>query len=980
MSNPGFMSMRWLRLHIKEIIWATITLFVLSIFVIGYGTSRSIQQQEERKRRADESEAKAESLRNTMPQNLRDKENLPVVHVSYPANGASLTTIIDVKTVWRSIKDTPEYQQLQQMPEGIKEFYGGMLKERALENLTSMALLDLFARANNIQPGITAQALVESDRQQISPVEFDRRLRQQGMTAEEYGNQKLRQITFQSVAQKVMAPVPPASATEDFLKNYYETNKDRFREDDQISFSHLLISPADYAGKAEISEEQIKNHFDANRSKFMSSKRLEVSHIFIRHNAPEFIDTIAVSEKDLRERYSENIDRFRTEEKVQARHILIKPRNNFDHEFTSFKVNLRNFASSEVEGKTLFTFNAGVSGLKPEASLNLDSFTLVTADGKELHPDATSMTKAENALELPLTGGSKAAVSGQIAILADAGTQPSRLIVKDGAASFQFDVAAAFDEEKAFAAAKTEIDGILASINNGEDFAKLAEKHSQDTGSAKKGGDLGEFGRGSMVKPFEDAAFSATIGKVTEPVRSQFGWHIIKVENRIAEKTRPFEEVKAELTAEIKAAHAEIKASSSLETAKQKIINGNETFESMVKMYSVGASRKDNGKLPVFFSGDITEDYSAEQQKILRDEIADNTGAIAKEIESALFSLEAGELSEVIQTANGYHLFRLEKVLEPMQLGLTTSLKKTVRDVLEKESQNKLAQAEAEKIKAANPAASVADLAKAVVKAEKSETKNAFGPLPISPNPGFASHLLSDGAGQFSDNGRTYLPEVHRELINLVKDNNWKGKVAGPFKSELGWHFVEVTAYEGNRFEKFEEIKEKIRRMVTLEPSDDELKKEFEANKDQFDVPATRKIRQIVVAEEKIAQDLHKRLTQGEIFALLAGKYSIDGSATRNGLIAPVKRGQLSEALDKAVWSLEKGQFTAPIQTPYGYVIAMLEDNETPGVKASMTPEVISQLKKKLRNDYQEELWSYFVKGLSNKAYVVRHPETLNLL
>ena len=80
MSNPGFMSMRWLRLHIKEIIWATITLFVLSIFVIGYGTSRSIQQQEERKRRADESEAKAESLRNSMPQHLRDKENLPVVH------------------------------------------------------------------------------------------------------------------------------------------------------------------------------------------------------------------------------------------------------------------------------------------------------------------------------------------------------------------------------------------------------------------------------------------------------------------------------------------------------------------------------------------------------------------------------------------------------------------------------------------------------------------------------------------------------------------------------------------------------------------------------------------------------------------------------------------------------------------------------------------------------------------------------------
>ena len=216
--------------------------------------------------------------------------------------------------------------------------------------------------------------------------------------------------------------------------------------------------------------------------------------------------------------------------------------------------------------------------------------------------------------------------------------------------------------------------------------------------------------------------------------------------------------------------------------------------------------------------------------------------------------------------------------------------------------------------------------------------------------------------------------------MTLVKDNAWQNKVAGPFKSELGWHFIEVTAYEGNRYEKYDEIKAKIKRLVTLEPTDEDLKKEFEANIDQFDVPATRKIRQIVVAEEKLAQDIYARLNQGEIFALLAGKYSIDGSASRNGQMAPVKRGQLSEELDKAVWSLTKGQFTAPIHTPYGYVIALLEENEIPGVKASLTPEVTSQLKKKLRNDYQEELWSYFVKGLSSKAYVVRHPEVLNLL
>lgn len=979
MSNPGFMSMRWLRLHIKEIIWATVILFVGSIFVIGYGTSRSIKQQEERKRNADESEAKAEALRNSIPQNLRDKVNLPVVHVSYPAESASFTTVIDIKTVWRSIKDTPEYQQLQQMPEGIKEFYSGMLKERALESLVSMALLELFARANNIKPQVTAQALVESDRQQISPMEFERKLRQEGMTSEEYGNQRLRQITFQAVAQKVMAPIPPASATDDFLKNYYETNKDRFKEDDQISFNHLLISPADFAGKSEVTEDQIKSHFDANRSKYMSSKRYEVSHIFVKHTDPAYLETIAVSEKDLRSRYNENMETFRIPEKVKASHILIKPANNFDHEFASFKVNLRNFSSSQADGKTLFVFDAGIAGIKAGANLGYENFTLVTADGKNLQPDAASMEKATKALELPFTGASKAAINGQVAILADADAQPATLIIKDEAASFEFNVAAAFDEEKAFAAAKTEIDAILARVNAGEDFAKLAEENSDDTGSAKKGGDLGEFARGAMVKPFEEAAFAAQIGKVTEPVRSQFGYHIIKVESRIPEKNRAFEEVKTELTSEIRSAQAEIKAASTLESARQKVFHGSDTFVNMVKLNSSGASRKNNGLLPVFFSGEITEDYSAEQQTILRDEIGDNTGFISKEIETAIGNLGAGEMSEVVQTANGFHLFKLEKVLEPMQLGLTTSLKKTIRSVLEKENQEKLAQAEAEKIRTANPAASVSELAKAI-KADDKENKVSFGPLPISSNPGFSSYSLSDGAGKFSDNGRTYLPEVHKQLLTLVKDNNWKSKVAGPFKSELGWHFVEVTAFEANRFEKFEEIKSKIKRMVTLEPSEEELKKEFEANIDQLDVPATRKIRQIVVAEEKIAQDIHARLNQGEIFALLASKYSIDGSAGRGGQTAPVKRGQLSEALDKAVWSLTKGQFTAPIQTPYGYVIALLEENEIPGVKASMTPEVTSQLKKKLRNDYQEELWSYFIKGLSSKAYVVRHPEALNLL
>ena len=70
---------------------------------------------------------------------------------------------------------------------------------------------------------------------------------------------------------------------------------------------------------------------------------------------------------------------------------------------------------------------------------------------------------------------------------------------------------------------------VLERIRKGESFADLARELSIDRGSGKRGGDLGLFGRGQMVKEFEDAAFKLKKGELTnEPVRTQFGYHIIR--------------------------------------------------------------------------------------------------------------------------------------------------------------------------------------------------------------------------------------------------------------------------------------------------------------------------------------------------------------------------------------------------------------------------------------------------------------------
>ena len=85
---------------------------------------------------------------------------------------------------------------------------------------------------------------------------------------------------------------------------------------------------------------------------------------------------------------------------------------------------------------------------------------------------------------------------------------------------------------------------LRAKIIAGAKFAEVAQAESDDTGSGASGGDLGSFTKGRMVPEFEKAAFSQPVGEVGEPVRSQFGYHIILVEKR---QSKPFEDAKAEI-------------------------------------------------------------------------------------------------------------------------------------------------------------------------------------------------------------------------------------------------------------------------------------------------------------------------------------------------------------------------------------------------------------------------------------------------
>ncbi len=92
---------------------------------------------------------------------------------------------------------------------------------------------------------------------------------------------------------------------------------------------------------------------------------------------------------------------------------------------------------------------------------------------------------------------------------------------------------------------------IFEKIAHGEDFQKAAKEHSKDPGSKEDGGDLGYFTRGRMVPQFEDAAFKLKKGEVSQPFESQFGWHIIKVEDRRDRGAPPFDAIKDRIIASL---------------------------------------------------------------------------------------------------------------------------------------------------------------------------------------------------------------------------------------------------------------------------------------------------------------------------------------------------------------------------------------------------------------------------------------------
>jgi peptidyl-prolyl cis-trans isomerase D len=183
--------------------------------------------------------------------------------------------------------------------------------------------------------------------------------------------------------------------------------------------------------------------------------------------------------------------------------------------------------------------------------------------------------------------------------------------------------------------------GILTRARAGEDFAALATKYSQDTGTAPKGGDLGFFPRGRMVKPFEEAAFNLSAGAMSDLVESQFGLHIIKAEEVQAEHERPLDEVRTEVRQELVHERARDLAHNQATQDHGKIQTGTTLAE---VAQSVGLT-------------------IVESPLVSHDESLPDLGR-QPELTNAAFSLTVNQVSEPVQAGETWYLVSLRERVE----------------------------------------------------------------------------------------------------------------------------------------------------------------------------------------------------------------------------------------------------------------------------------------------------------------------------
>ncbi|HNY12730.1 MAG TPA: peptidylprolyl isomerase, partial [Candidatus Wallbacteria bacterium] len=519
---------------VKVVIWAVVAAFVLSVFIFA-GTFNLNQKQA-----ADIKEKELAEM-NKRQVNAEDRNKVL-------ASIAGTTTSENVNV---TVGDF--FQILHNQDEQYQKFYSTKTqRENLLEKIIEAKIVEQKTKSIVILPADYEEEINKIAATFPSRQVFDEQMKQRGMTRErleEYFRSKIQEKKLKEQLSK------PRDVAETLLKEYYEKNKAEFTEMKKLpggttetamvkEFNEVKDAIRDKLLK-EVSDAEIQKYYNEHLGQFKNPVSVKLAHIFIKSDSAAIKESIKPTEEELKKFYDFNKTKYKTTRSFEVKTIL----KRFDNKEMRDMITVSDSEAVEFHAKNPVKFqkraHADIKNIliDPKAQHRVDALKPSEHELRAFY-DETAEVKASH-------------------ILVDSETLAIELKKK---------------------------------IDSGAKLEELAAANSKCP-SKDKGGDLGYFKHnGSMVKEFEDVAFKLKLNEVSAPVKTQFGWHIIKVTDQKKAYEKAFEEVTAEVKTAYTTKKLEDNAKKLAEEISERIKKG-ENFADVAKKESDAASKNNGGVL-----------------------------------------------------------------------------------------------------------------------------------------------------------------------------------------------------------------------------------------------------------------------------------------------------------------------------------------------------------------------------------------------
>ncbi|PKK89309.1 MAG: hypothetical protein CVV64_15075 [Candidatus Wallbacteria bacterium HGW-Wallbacteria-1] len=585
---------------IKWTIWAVVSAFVLSIFLFAGMFFSGSDAPVNNRKAADGSDG---PVREKTLVFKGDEAKTVLAKV-----GDRELTLGEVEGILNTID--PKYRKQFTSERGMESLIDQLVTEEIKQGLVKKLGLD-FEAARDAEVQIKA---ADESPQYKKFGGYRGYIEAQGMNWDIFHDRVKQGIADSKLRQRITSG---KVVTDEQIEKYFADNRDVLYREKEIEnvreeIRDILAS--------EVTDADLKAFYEQYDFLFKSAPLMTMRHILVKTDSEKIKAGVAVTDEEIKSFYDANkTGEYGSDKAVVARQILVK-----------YNDQVRNSQLMIPEKELQNYFDAHTEELKVSRLDELACLMIPAATAEELQAIQVSAAEIGKYYE-----------ENKALYVQEESARASHILLKVDAA--------ATDEE--WENSKKTIEGILAEIKGGKSFEEMAKAHSGCPSSAK-GGDLGSFVRGQMVKPFEDVAFNLANGELSAPVRTVFGWHIIRGNGVTPKGPKPLAEVSDMISLTLKE-----RRSKEILSAAAKTLRGmadNRDKASFLALRAPG-----NIKVISMDLGNVADNYIVDSAGISLavGKVANDKGNLETVVAEAIDGLAAGKVTDVIELEGGYAIF-----------------------------------------------------------------------------------------------------------------------------------------------------------------------------------------------------------------------------------------------------------------------------------------------------------------------------------